>query len=159
LLELAKSSPFAGEKANALAAAKRMAARNGMSLEDAAAAQPPEPHVAPENPRPTQADEIRAKEFARYADLMEYQLRMDKVSRESAFKAARERGLDQEEEKAEARRKKRAANFTRSRSNARMEPTKHAEMLLRETSFPFHEVANITGLDVYQVVAVKLKMR
>jgi hypothetical protein len=142
-----------------LAAAKRMAARKGMSLEDAAAAQPPEPHVVPENPRPTAQDEVRAKEFARYADLMEYQLRMEKVNRENAFKAARARGLDQEEERAARQRKKRAANFTRSRSNARMEPFKHAEMLLRETSFPFHEVATITGLDLYEVVAVKLKMR
>ena len=32
-------------------------------------------------------------------------------------------------------------------------------MLLRETSLPFEEVARITGLDVYKVVGMKLKMR
>ena len=136
-----------------------MAARNGMTLEEAAAAQPPEPHVVPEDPRPTREDEIRAKEFARYADLMDYQLRMEKIMRDNAFNAARARGLDREEQQVEESRKKRAANFTRSRSKARMEPQKHAEVLLKETSFPFHEVAVITGLDVYEVVAVKLKMR
>ena len=35
----------------------------------------------------------------------------------------------------------------------------NAAILLRETSLPFDEVARITGLDVYKVVGMKLKMR
>ena len=40
-----------------------------------------------------------------------------------------------------------------------MNPERHAAVLLRETKLPFREVAEITGLDVYKVVGMKLKMR
>ncbi len=159
LLELAKSSPFPGEQANALTAAKRMASKNGMSLEEAAAAQPPDPKQVPQNPRRTREDEIRVKEFVKYANLMEYQLRADKYQREEAFKAARARGLDEAEERAKERRKNFASTMRKSKSNVRMPPLKYAEVLLKETAFPIHEIADLTGLDVYKVVAIKLKMR
>ena len=40
-----------------------------------------------------------------------------------------------------------------------MDPAKHAAVLLQDTSLPFHEVAAITGLDIYEVVGLKLKLR
>ena len=40
-----------------------------------------------------------------------------------------------------------------------MRPEVHAAVLLRETRLPFREVADITGLDIYDVVGMKLKMR
>ena len=38
-------------------------------------------------------------------------------------------------------------------------PTDHAEVLLKETSLPSHEIAKMTGLDVYEVFGMKLKNR
>ena len=38
-------------------------------------------------------------------------------------------------------------------------PTDHAEVLLKETSLPSHEIAKMTGLDVYEVFGIKLKNR
>ncbi|MCW9033867.1 MAG: hypothetical protein OQJ97_06560 [Rhodospirillales bacterium] len=160
LLELAKSSPFPGEQANALTAAKRMASKNGMTLEEAAAAQPPEPAQVPQNPKRTRKDDIQVKEFVKYADLMDYQLRMEKLQREHAFNAARMRGLDADADKAKAAQQKRfASTIRKSKSNVRMEPEKYAEVLLKETAFPIHEIADLSGLDIYKVVTLKLKMR
>jgi hypothetical protein len=41
----------------------------------------------------------------------------------------------------------------------RMNPSRHAATLLRETSLSFREIASITGLDIYAVVGLKLKLR
>ena len=38
-------------------------------------------------------------------------------------------------------------------------PTQPAEVLLKETSLTAHEIAEMTGLDVYQVFGIKLKSR
>ena len=38
-------------------------------------------------------------------------------------------------------------------------PTDHAEVLLKETSLSSHEIAEMTGLDVYEVFGMKLKNR
>jgi hypothetical protein len=38
-------------------------------------------------------------------------------------------------------------------------PTDHAEVLLKETSLSSHEIAKMTGLDVYEVFGMKLKNR
>ena len=38
-------------------------------------------------------------------------------------------------------------------------PTERAEVLVKETSLPAHEIAKMTGLDVYQVFGMKLKAR
>ena len=40
-----------------------------------------------------------------------------------------------------------------------LNPTERAEVLLKETSLPAHEIAKMTGLDVYQVFGMKLKAR
>ena len=41
----------------------------------------------------------------------------------------------------------------------RPNPTERAEVLLKETSLTAHEIAEMTGLDVYQVFGMKLKSR
>jgi hypothetical protein len=40
-----------------------------------------------------------------------------------------------------------------------MEPYRHARVLLEETTLPIEEIADITGLDVYKVAGLKLKLR
>ena len=47
----------------------------------------------------------------------------------------------------------------RPNSKSRRNPISHATVLLKETSLPFQEIADITGLDIYDVIAMKLKMR
>ena len=69
--------------------------------------------------------------------------------------AARQRGLDEDARQAAA--PKLAVRM--QRSGRRMNPGRHARTLLKETSLPFDEIADITGLDVYQVVGMKLKLR
>ena len=82
----------------------------------------------------------------------------DKRRWRAAYEAARQRGLDQEEQAAEATPKRRPQQ-NRARSNRRMNPFQHARALLRETSLPLAEIAAITRLSIYQVVGLKLKMR
>ena len=36
-------------------------------------------------------------------------------------------------------------------------PTERAEVLVKETSLPFHEISKMTGLDALQVLAMKVK--
>lgn len=162
LLQLAAESPFEGERANALAAATRLAARFGLTLDEAAAgaaaAEPPQSY-----PR---GDAFMAEDvglepesldrFARAVHLMDSYIMSDKARREAALRAAQSRGLDAEE-----LRKAVTATVTQARAGRgrRMNPNRHAATLLRETSLSFHEIANITGLDIYDVVGLKLKLR
>jgi hypothetical protein len=46
-----------------------------------------------------------------------------------------------------------------SRTMPRSNPTERAEVLLKETSLTAHEIAEMLGLDVYQVLGMKLKAR
>jgi hypothetical protein len=78
---------------------------------------------------------------------------------EEALDAARGRGLDEAEIRARARAEARAAQRPRRWNNSRRDPHKHAAVLLEETSLPFREIASITGLDLYSIVGMKLKMR
>ena len=41
----------------------------------------------------------------------------------------------------------------------RSNPTERAKCLVQENSLPSHEIAKMTGLDVYQVFGMKLKAR
>jgi len=68
---------------------------------------------------------------------------------------ARMRGLDAEER----RRAEAEANRLQRRNNRRRDPKSHARVLLAETSLPIKEICSITGLDIYEVVRLKLKMR
>ena len=79
---------------------------------------------------------------------------LDKARWQSAVKEAQNRGLDWSEQKKTVR-ELRHHNF----GKARRHPVKHAQVLLNETSLPFFEIAQITGLNVYQVVTIKLQLR
>ena len=147
LLLMAAVSPFEGERANAVAAAERMAARHGMTLEEAAAGGGPVPS-APVVPR--SQDEA---ELAAFVHLMDYQISVAKARREAALHAAKSRGLD--DSPRPLRRLARAFGFRRRR----VDPVRHASTLLAETAMTFREISGITGLDIYQVVGLKLKMR
>lgn len=150
LLELANSSKFEGERTNALDAARRLAERHGMTLEEAARtgleARPAIP-LAPDGRRP----DPRAAYFA-YAH--QQAVEREKRRWEDAVQKARERGLDgglDAERRADMR--------PRRASKSRRDPIKHAAVLLEETRLPFNEIADITGLSVYAVVGMKLKLR
>ena len=130
-----------------------MAKKAGLSLEEAATL-PNEARRQERTENPWQAQEREAAErFAQAVHLMDHYLRTDKARRDAALRVARERGLDGAE-RAAARR-----NQDRAVSRRRMAPNKHAAVLLRETSFSFKEIADITGLNIYEVVGMKLKMR
>ena len=79
---------------------------------------------------------------------------LDKARWQSAVKEAQNRGLDWSEQKKTVR-KLRQYKFRKTRRH----PVKHAQVLLNETSLPFFEIAQITGLNVYQVVTIKLQLR
>jgi len=147
LLKLAAESPFAGERANALAAAQRLAARHGMTVDEAAAG-------ARAAPRPAAPDAAwTTAAAAPFVHLMDWQIYAAKLRREAAIRAARARGLDPE-----APRSPRAQSAPRA-NPARMEPRDHARVLLTETSLRLREIVDITGLDIYQVVGLKLMLR
>ena len=79
---------------------------------------------------------------------------LDKARWQSAVKEAQNKGLDWSEQKKTVR-ELRHHKF----GKARRHPVKHAQVLLNETSLPFFEIAQITGLNVYQVVTIKLQLR
>ena len=174
LLELAKGSQFEGESKNALEAAKRLAAKHGMSLDEAAQAdQPTQAPVSPPRSggntsdnnwndvftrsRPRHAPDV----FYNYEAVNVEAIREAKRQRDAAVRSAESRGLDGAERKAKEKAKKRSENriYRTSNKSRGRNPETHADILLRETSLPFSEIAAITGLDFYAVVGLKLKQR
>jgi hypothetical protein len=152
LLKLAAESPFEGERDSALAAAKRLAKRFGMTLDEAASGGPaPE---LPQKPRVSRAGphQKRARDTARAAHNLDNWVANDKARRDAALAEAFERGLD-----ADSRRKK-SAQAPR-RNGSKRNPYSHATVLLQETSMPMLEISALTGLDIYEVVGLKLKLR
>ena len=79
---------------------------------------------------------------------------LDKARWQTAVKEAQNRGLDLSEEKKTVR-VLRQLKIRKTRRH----PVKHAQVLLNETTLPFFEIAQITGLNVYQVVTIKLQLR
>ena len=150
LLKIAAESPYPGERGNALDAARRLADRHGMSLQEAAS----EPRTATRTMRMPRSAGTR--EVADFIVFSETRLRAEKERYERALSKAVERGLD---------------NGVRVRSGdpGRTAPTKpngrcrspysFAKVLLSETSLPLREIVSLTGLDIYRVVGLKLKMR
>jgi hypothetical protein len=151
LLKLAAESPFAGERENALAAAKRMAQRHDMTLEEACG-----DSALPRRQQTgfaSQTSETQAEQ-ARYVHLMDWQIHVAKMKREAALAEARQRGLDAREM---ARRRMPEKRF---RANPRrLDPWTHARVLLTETNLRLADIVQITGLTVYQVVGLKLNLR
>jgi len=122
-----------------------------MTLEEAARGEPAPP---PPPRRDEAAAAARAESaFSRAVHMMDTQLQADKARREAALRAARERGLDAE--RAASRRPTARASSRKWRRN----PYVHARVLLRETALPLRDIVDITGLDIYKVVEMKLKMR
>ena len=154
LLALAAGSSYDGEREAALAAARRLAARHGMSLAEAARGGEPEP-LREESPFERMR---RARAAARAHAFRESERRADedRARFRAAWEDALRRGLDREEEPPPQRR---AGQGFVWRSRRRMEPVQHATVLLNETRLPFSEIAEITGLDRYDVVGLKLKLR
>jgi pyruvate/2-oxoglutarate dehydrogenase complex dihydrolipoamide acyltransferase (E2) component len=125
LLKLAEASEYPGERENAMAAAKRIAERKGLTLEEAAMVSPP----VKRQERPQQNP--HEKEAAQHVHMMDHDLRMAKQRREEAMEAAR--------------------------STARMPAEMHAWKLVTETTLPYQEISKITGLDIYQIVHMKIR--
>lgn len=139
----------------ALAAAERMAKSHGMNLEEAAGGGPAPRRPDGGFPRFNRQQERDAHGLAKAARMTDAWINADKARRDAAMAAARQRGLDEEERrKAEA-----AANRVQRRNDRRRDPASHARVLLGETSLPLEEICNLTGLDIYEVVGMKLKMR
>ena len=147
LLKLAKESPFSGERENALAAAERLASRHGLTLEEAATG------VSPSRTAKAKDDSTRfTRDLAAFVRMNDYQIHLEKQRRDQARREAEERGLDN------VHAKRQPPPPRRNRSNARMEPSKHAWALVRETKMSYQEIANITGLDIYQVLLMKIQL-
>ena len=102
LLRLAAESPFAGERANAFAAATRLAARHGLTVEEAAAGDDPPP-LRSEHHGPTPMSETMGgrswfadydpPEVGRFMHLTDIAIRFAKQQREAALAEARARGI------------------------------------------------------------------
>ncbi len=165
LLRLAAESPFAGERANALAAAARLAARHGLTVEAAAGAHERSPPMPPSHHRPSPMSETMGSrnwfadydhpEVGRFMHLTDLAIHLAKLQREAALAEARARGLDAAARAAARRR----ADHVQRQAQRRMNPRDHARVLLAETSLRLREIVDITGLDIYQVVGLKLSMR
>ena len=99
----------------------------------------------------------RARAAARAHAFRENERRADedRARFRAAWEDALRRGLDREEEPPA----RRAGQGFVWRSRRRLEPVQHATVLLNETRLPFSEIAEITGLDRYAVVGLKLKLR
>jgi hypothetical protein len=82
---------------------------------------------------------------------------MEKKNWQAAMEKAKARGLDKAENAKKAAQE--AANERRHNSKARRNPTTHANILLKETSLSFKEISEITGLDIYKIITMKLKSR
>jgi hypothetical protein len=154
-LKIAADSPFSGERANALDAARRLADRHGMTLEEAARApegfQRPRPEPPP---RPPTRHEFTAREVAHFINLSEMRLRADKERYEEALQDAIARGLDSGVDATTDR------MTIKPRTNGRRRNAhSFARVLLAETSLPLSEIVSLTGLDIYKVAGMKLKMR
>lgn len=166
LLIVAKESPFAGERRNALAAATRMADRMGLTLEEAARSggeryQDP----APGRRRPGTSPFDDLAEMFRHGDHSprarqtfrseEMRRAREKRRHEEALAAARARGLDRDERQPVQDAAPRPWHYNPHRRS----PTSHARVLLAETRLSLAEIASISGLDLWAVAGLKLRMR
>lgn len=153
LLKVAAESPFPGERANALDAARRLAKRHGMSLQEAAR-EPRGPARTVQAPPPPR--HYTAREMADIIAFSEARLRADKERYERALRESMERGLDGGVHKTIVRPASAGAQKSSQRSRS---PHSFAKVLLSETTLPLREIVSLTGLDIYRVVGLKLKMR
>ncbi len=153
---MAAKSNFEGEQRNALAAAERLSKRYGLSLEEAARAgldgtlQKPKQKPS----RPINVWSMGRHRAGRFAHLSETSLLAEKKRRDEAIRAAQARGLD-----ADQRRPRQKSARVFAFSPKKRDPESHAEALISETAIPLGEIAAITGLNIFQIAGMKLKMR
>ncbi len=137
-----------------MAAANRLAEQHGMSLDEAA--RPTQRHSAIEREQSGASQGgFPASEFANQFDISERNLRVDKARREAALRDAIARGLD----KTTTEGRERTARRRPPQRTSQRSPSNHAQVLLAETAFSLQEIVGLTGLDIYEVVGLKLKMR
>ncbi len=140
-----------------MAAATRIAQKHDMTLDEAARWTPSESSGNKAMPR--QEFYQRPGKGADFANAGQTQQSADEEKKrwQAAMDRAKDRGLDKAEEAKKAAQE--AANARRKNSKSRRNPTIHATILLKETSLSFDEISDITGLGVYEVIAMKLKAR
>lgn len=148
---MAAESPFEGERINAIDAATRLASKHGLTLKEAARGEEPQTRPAP---TPTVVRWGPNRDLAAFVHLSEHFVRTDKERRDRAMEDAIARGLE-----TGPRARERPAVKRSFGGGARRNGNSHARVLLMETSLPLREVADLTGLDIYQVVGMKLKLR
>ena len=152
LLELAKRSKFRGERNNALSAAKRIAEKHGMTIKEfeKGTSAPKDINSKPWANKSRQKKENITNELFKNINDSYH----EKERWQRAVNSAKARGLDENI-------RKRASVFEKSLklSKNKRPAGKHAEVLLKETSLSFKEIVEITGLNIYQVVGIKLKLR
>jgi hypothetical protein len=157
LLELAKDSKYPGERENALAAATRIAQKHNMTIEEAARWKPEDVTT---NKRSTVEGlyqrPVKAKDASNIAKNQQ-SAEEEKKQWQTAMNQAKERGLDKAQNAKKAARE--AASAGRQNSKTKRNPVTHANILLKETSLSFDEISDITGLDVYKIITMKLKSR
>lgn len=156
LLKLAADSPYEGERTAALAAAERVVAKHGMTLDEAAQRNPVEPDPEPEPTPAEQRWNAAQREAARRFREAEARRAADKRNWERAWREARARGLD---EQPQDRQQRDRTAFQQPRSRRRRNPVDFARTLLTETGLSLQDIADITQLDIYQVAGLKLKLR
>jgi hypothetical protein len=169
LLVLAKESPYPGERQAALTAAERMAARKGLSLEDAARFAA---HDAEEAERRDQARRQeraredywarRAQEDSGFARRFHHAFHAQDSQAAAASRARqRQRWAEEDAERRAAEDQRMARNLrtNRRRSHRRIPPYEHARILILDTNLPLAEIAKLTGLSLHEVIAMKLKLR
>jgi len=116
-----------------------------------------EPQQAPQR-APQEWARRAARDISRFAHLLDSDIYAQKAARARARAEAIRRGLDadlQDSGNKPARRRARIVEL----NPRKMNPWKHAERLLSETSLPLDEVVELSGLNIYDVVGLKLKMR
>jgi hypothetical protein len=157
LLELANDSKYPGERENALAAATRIAQKYNMTLDEAARWKP-DKITSNKNSiveglyhRP-----VKTKDVSNITTNQQ-SAEEEKKQWQTAVDQAKERGLDKAENAKKAAQE--AASTRRQNSKSRRNPVTHTNILLNETSLSFQDISEITGLDVYKIIALKLKSR
>ena len=140
-----------------MAAATRIAQKHNMTLEEAARWQ--QDSSGTNKSMHDKKSHQRRNNNSDYSNLTKTQKNADAEKKrwQAAMDLAKERGLDRAENAKKAAQE--AARERRSNSKSRRNPITHAKILLKETSLSFKEIADITGLDVYKIISMKLKSR
>jgi hypothetical protein len=188
LLEVANSTTYEGERDAALHAATRLAATHGLSLREAAGmaehraeAQEPQERASKSHHRPAgfpadfgaASGEQMGRWWSQRREGAEtaagFQTELERYAAEKrryaeAMADAIRRGLDEDERKAEAAKRRRAESLRQrgglKRKNSAWRPRpEFIRVLLRETTMSAKDIAAVAGVTIYDVFREKLLMR